>query len=82
MEIEQTVLGNSTTFPFPPFLTNACNSMVGLGCPLVAGQNFTHGASIPVNTEVHGGIPLQLRISLRNAIGNFTGCTAVNLVVH
>lgn len=82
MEIEQTVLGNSTTFPFPPALANACTSMVGLGCPIVAGQNFTHSSNVPINTEVHGGIPVQLRISLRTAPGNYTGCTTVNMIVH
>lgn len=51
-------------------------------CPVSAGQQVTQSATIPVSTELHGGIPAQLRVTMTNAAGAVNTCCLINLIIH
>lgn len=63
-----------------------CNSLIVGACPVASGQSLTHGTTIPVFTEYHGGIPAQLRIEVEHtAVGRHHHtcfCTLVNFIIH
>lgn len=65
----------------PPELVNACNTIVG-NCPVTQGQLLTQRATIPVSTELHGGIPVELKFYISHAPGFYCTCTVVNLVIN
>lgn len=65
----------------PPALRDACNTM-NPPCPVVAGQQVTQGATIPVSSDYHDGIPAQLRVTMTNAGGAVNVCAIINLVIH
>ncbi len=51
-------------------------------CPVAAGQEVTQTATIPVSSEHHGGIPVQLSVTMTNAENVVNACTLINLVIH
>lgn len=51
-------------------------------CPVVAGQQVTQGATLPVSTDHHDGIPAQLRVTMSNAANVVHTCCLINLVIH
>lgn len=65
----------------PPALSNACNTM-SPACPVAAGQQVTQSAGIPVSTELHGGVPVQLRVTMTNGANAINTCCLINLIVH
>lgn len=65
----------------PDVLSNACNTMTP-SCPVVAGTQVTQGATLPVSTEHHGGIPAQLRVTMSNAANVVHTCCLINLIIH
>lgn len=71
--------------PLPPGAENACNSLIVGACPVTEGQALTHGATIPVLTDYHGGIPAQLRFQISDQMHgheHICTCTLVNVVIH
>lgn len=65
----------------PSELVNACNSLVGASCPVNAHQMLTHGANIEGEGDLHGGIPVQMRIEITDD-DHVCLCALINLVVH
>lgn len=83
MGINSTVFGETNPVFLPPDLGNACNGLTGgASCPVTQGQQLTHGATIPVDTELHDGIPVQLLFRIFNATGISFVCAIVNIVIH
>lgn len=56
--------------------------MIVGACPVTAGQALTQGATLPVSTEHHGGIPAQLTVTMTNAEGVINMCCLINLIIH
>lgn len=83
LTINSTVFGETNPVFIPPELGNACNGLTGgVSCPVAQGQQLTHGATIPVDTELHDGIPAQLLFRIINAAGVPFVCLIVNIVIH
>lgn len=81
--ISSTVFGETNPVLLPPELSNACNGLTGgASCPVSHEQQLTHGATIPVDTELHDGVPVQLQFRIINASGIPFVCTIVNIVIH
>lgn len=64
-----------------PELSDACNTIVG-SCPVTQGQMLTQRATIPVATEISGGIPSELKFYISHAPGFYCTCAVVNIVIH
>lgn len=78
-------LNDPVPVPLPPGVENACDSLIVGSCPVTAGQPLTQGATIPVFTEYHGGIPAQLRFQINHVSESHEHacvCTLVNVVIH
>lgn len=65
----------------PPALRSACNTMTP-ACPVQQGQTHSQGATIPVSSEFHGGIPAQLKVTMTNAANVVNFCCLINLIIH
>lgn len=78
----RTVFGVPNEYPLSPELSNGCNGLIGSSCPVTQGQMFTHGATIPLGTEIHSGIPVTLQFRMEHAPNEACGCVLVPIVVH
>lgn len=60
---------------------NACNDLIGGSCPVQAHQRYTHGGNIEGEGDMHGGIPVQMRIEILDD-DHVCMCALINLIVH
>ncbi len=71
----------SVPVTLPDNLINACNSLVGGSCPVQAHQTYTHGAEIEGEDDLHGGIPVQMRIEIAD-VDHICMCALINVIVN
>lgn len=67
--------------PLTPELSDGCNTLVG-ACPVTAGQTLTQFATIPVPSNIRGGIPAQLKIKMAHAYELFCTCFLINVIIN
>lgn len=60
---------------------NACNDLVGGSCPVQAHQTYTHGTHIEGEGDLHGGIPVEMRIEIADQ-DHICMCALINVLVH
>lgn len=60
---------------------NACNGLVNANCPVQAHQILRHGATIEGEGDLHGGIPVQMRIEIADD-DHVCMCALIDLIVN
>ncbi|KAJ6632831.1 hypothetical protein Bhyg_15822 [Pseudolycoriella hygida] len=81
LALNSTVFGVQRPVELPYEMQNACNVIDG-NCPVNQGDILTLRATIPVETEVHGGVPVELKLYVSHAPGFYCTCVLVNVVIH
>lgn len=81
LAINSTVFGHTSPVDIPPPLNNACLSLVGSTCPVGAGQALTHGTTLPVNPDLHDGIPVTLYAQIYNDFNLTVFCSIIHVIV-
>ncbi|KAJ6640859.1 hypothetical protein Bhyg_05792 [Pseudolycoriella hygida] len=79
LSITSTVLGETRDIELGP-LSNACTNM-SPACPTVANQPVTQSATVPIVTDLHDGIPAQLRVTITNSANAVQLCALINLLM-
>lgn len=66
----------------PEEQVNACNDLVGATCPVNAHQMLTHGGNIEGEGDLHGGIPVRMRIEIADDADHLCMCAVIDVIVH
>ncbi|XP_037033541.1 uncharacterized protein LOC119072432 [Bradysia coprophila] len=81
LRVFETYFGETHELTLSAEQRNACNGLVAGSCPVQAHQRLTHGGNIEGEGNMHGGVPVEMRIEIADD-DHVCMCALINLIVH